>query len=139
MRLLLGGMALVIAAVGAVAGAAGLEVIGGPGEVATIGVSGPVAPVPLTVEYDDGAVDLEWTAVPGASSYRVLRSEGGSFSLIASVGGTAYSDGGVVPGGSYAYRVYSVGPDGAVSADPAEGHAAVPDPGEAADEVPSEE
>ncbi|MDA0350711.1 MAG: hypothetical protein O3A10_00695 [Chloroflexi bacterium] len=127
MRLFFGAVALAVVAAGVVAGAAGLQIAGGPGQVISAGVIGHSAPDPLVLAVgDDAAVELEWAAVAGATSYRLLRSDGGPFTLIATLSVGDFDDTTVVPGGSYSYRVYAVGADGAVSDAPAAGSIAVP-------------
>src|SRR5262249_2951231 len=68
----------------------------------------------LTATPAIGQVDLTWSAVPGAASYRVYRSTQGCdgvFVSIADTPGTAYSDTNVSPT-TFAYRVEAVTADG---------------------------
>ena len=54
------------------------------------------------------AIGIQWTAITGATGYRIERStDGSTFSTLANVGSTAltYSDTSVVPLGKYYYRV----------------------------------
>ncbi len=89
---------------------------GGP----TVTVSGcggtpTTAPVLDAVETDMGA-DLSWTAVAGASSYNVYRTDGehecdfGKV-LVGSTAGTAFSDSGLLNDRGYYYVVTPMGPD----------------------------
>ncbi|MFJ6698409.1 PHB depolymerase family esterase [Streptomyces sp. NPDC091272] len=55
----------------------------------------------------DTTASLTWDAVPGAASYAVLRDG----ARVAGPTGTSYTDTGLTPGTSYAYRVSAVGPD----------------------------
>lgn len=70
-------------------------------------------------------VDLAWTAVDGATAYRVLRADVdgdtvGDFTQIAETVEPAYTDASVAEGGSYAYAVVAVDADGVASAPSAE-------------------
>jgi hypothetical protein len=80
------------------------------------GPSAPGTPTGLTaVEQTDGSILVSWTAVSGASSYRLERTEGTS-TTFAQVGGTltatSFSDTDVQPGVQYGYRVSAVNPSG---------------------------
>lgn len=68
----------------------------------------------LTVTPTGGQVDLSWTAVTGAASYRVFRNEFGcdqGFTPIADVSAptTSFTDTGVANGTEYFYAVQAVG------------------------------
>lgn len=63
-----------------------------------------VAPV-LTALPGNARVQLTWTAVPTATSYRIYRSVGGTEGALGSTSGTAYKDWSVVNGTTYTYRV----------------------------------
>jgi len=68
----------------------------------------------LTATPGLNQVDLSWSAVPGAASYRVYRSAqgcGGAFVAIADTPGTTYSDTNV-SATTYAYKVEAVTADG---------------------------
>ncbi len=56
------------------------------------------------------AVDLDWGAVPGASSYNVLRADSGSntFDLIANTSQRSYTDKSVANGSTYIYSVTGI-------------------------------
>jgi hypothetical protein len=68
------------------------------------------APTNLTATAGFNQVVLNWTAAAGATSYNVLRSAtpGGSYSPIANVSGTTYTDTGVTYPNTYYYVVQSV-------------------------------
>lgn len=70
----------------------------------------PFAPASLTAYSGNSQVLLQWTASSGAASYNVKRSPagGGPYSLIASAGGTSYTDNAVTNGVSYFYVVSAV-------------------------------
>ncbi len=63
----------------------------------------------LTATPSGGHVDLSWTAVTGATKYRVQRAFAtGSFVLIRKQTATTYTDLTAVPGTTYRYRVVAV-------------------------------
>jgi hypothetical protein len=81
-------------------------------------VGSPPAP-PATVlaaDASDGAIDLVWTVVPGATGYEVFRalSTDQEFSQIGTVVGPSYGDAGLKPATTYCYKVRAVS-GGAVS------------------------
>lgn len=61
------------------------------------------------------SVTLSWNAVDGATGYEILRSQGSSFFVVASVGGTSYADSGVRPIAGYLYRVRALSASGVIS------------------------
>jgi poly(3-hydroxybutyrate) depolymerase len=69
----------------------------------------PLAPPSTVVAADAGdtAIDLAWTAVPGATAYEVFRSAQAdpAFHSIATVGGLSYGDAGLEPATEYRYRI----------------------------------
>jgi poly(3-hydroxybutyrate) depolymerase len=67
---------------------------------------GPPSTV-VAVDASDTAIDLAWTAAPGATSYEVFRSAqaGTAFRSIAIVGGLSYGDAGLEPATEYRYQV----------------------------------
>lgn len=77
------------------------------------------APTGLVASATPGSVGLNWTAVSGASSYKVYRGTvSGSLSLIGSPGSNAYLDTTVTNGTTYFYAVVSNnGSDSAQSAE----------------------
>ena len=77
-------------------------------------VQGSVAPAFLTAAASNGSVALSWMAIPGATSYNVLRSTtlGGTYTTVGSTTGTNYSDGTAANGTTYYYQVVSVGSGG---------------------------
>ncbi|WP_049903552.1 golvesin C-terminal-like domain-containing protein [Halococcus agarilyticus] len=68
------------------------------------------SPKALRARSRDGAVDLSWRSVSGATSYEVHRSttSGGSYSQIDTTSSTIYTDTGVSNGTTYHYVVYPV-------------------------------
>jgi subtilisin-like proprotein convertase family protein len=75
---------------------------------------GPTTAPDLTVAVGSNSLSLSWTAVSGATSYRVLRSEGYAGcdfgkALIATVAGTSYTDPDVANTRTYSYVVQAVG------------------------------
>ncbi len=79
---------------------------------------GPAAAPTLTVTADCGAVNLSWTPVTGAVSYRIFRTEGHNGcnqgkALIATQSQLTYQDTQVADGREYHYTVMAVGSSGA--------------------------
>ena len=76
-------------------------------EVATSLTSGPSG---LTVVDTEGDVDLNWTALSGAGSYEIYRSESlsGPFGLIGVAATNSYTDDSSLPSKEYFYKVYGV-------------------------------
>jgi subtilisin-like proprotein convertase family protein len=79
---------------------------------------GPTIAPALSVSVGNNALGLSWTAVSGAVSYRVLRSEGFAGcdfgkAVIATVTGTSYTDPDVANTRTYSYVVQPVGANGA--------------------------
>jgi len=75
---------------------------------------GPTTAPNLTVATGSNSLNLSWSAVPGATTYRVLRSEGYAGcdfgkALIATVAGTSYTDPDVANTRTYSYVVQAVG------------------------------
>ena len=92
---------------------------GGSGSItvssASYGTPGPTSPpTALTALAGDGQVNLAWSPTPGATNYNIKRStiNGGSYSTIASVSGTAYIDSGLSDGTTYFYVVSAISPPG---------------------------
>jgi len=74
-----------------------------------------VAPAGLNMVAGNGQVTLNWSAVPGAASYNVKRSNasGGGYAAIATnVGNVGFTDTGLVNGTSYYYVVSAVNAPG---------------------------
>jgi subtilisin len=81
----------------------------------------PGAPAGLTATAGDGTVALDWadnTAADGVAAYHVYRStaEGGTYTQVARVTASAYTDGTVVNGQTYFFRVAAVDAAGNESA-----------------------
>lgn len=75
-------------------------------------------PADLAVNATPGAVDLNWSPVPGAVQYRLYRSEqrcssGNGMQLISLTEDTFFHDSKGVPGREYAYQLEAVGAGGA--------------------------
>jgi fibronectin type 3 domain-containing protein len=71
----------------------------------------PPAPTNLTASSPSKKkITLNWTAAPGATSYRVKRStvSGGPYALVASPSGTSYTNTGLQSGTTYYYVVAAV-------------------------------
>jgi hypothetical protein len=89
----------------------------------TVTVSNPgdpgAPPIPLALTAAagvPGAINLSWTISSGASGYMVERkSAGGAFVPVTTVQVNSYTDGGLLAGTSYTYRVRSVSGSGARS------------------------
>ncbi|MCX4989577.1 MULTISPECIES: PA14 domain-containing protein [unclassified Streptomyces] len=83
-----------------------------PRSVTTADRTAPAVPTGLTVtdSSDKGGLRTGWSAVAGASSYRVYRAaaENGSFSRIGSTGEVSYRDSTAEQGTTYYYRVTAV-------------------------------
>jgi subtilisin-like proprotein convertase family protein len=78
----------------------------------------PTAAPALSVATGSNSLGLSWTAVPGASSYRVLRAEGYAGcdfgkAVIATVPGTSYTDPDVANTRTYSYVIQPVGANAA--------------------------
>ena len=73
-------------------------------------VTAPAAPANLKATEGESQVTLTWSAVPGATGYKVLRSylTGGGYEKIAEVTGTSYTDTKVENGVAYYYVVLAV-------------------------------
>jgi subtilisin-like proprotein convertase family protein len=79
---------------------------------------GPTAAPALSVATGSNSLGLSWTAVPGATSYRVLRAEGYAGcdfgkAVIATVPGTSYTDPDVANTRTYSYVIQPVGANAA--------------------------
>lgn len=75
---------------------------------------GPTTAPVLSIAVGSNSLNLSWTAVPGATSYRVLRSEGYAGcdfgkALIATVPGLSYTDPDVANGRAASYVVQAIG------------------------------
>lgn len=98
--------------------------------VATIPADTPTG---LTAAPGNGYVDVRWNASSGATSYKLVRSSGGT-STEFEVTNTFYSDGSVVNGTTYSYTVAAIqsgatsAASGAVSGTPNEGPLTLADP-----------
>ena len=77
-----------------------------PGEIASF-ASPPAAPAGLTATAGDGQVALAWSAVPGATGYRIKRAtvSGGPYTDIGSTVAPSYSDASLNNGTTYFYIV----------------------------------
>ena len=78
---------------------------------------GPVTAPDLVVTAGGNRVDLSWTAVPGATRYRVLRTEGSpdcnlGMAVIAETTSLGHADTGLANGRAYHYAVHAVGASG---------------------------
>ena len=78
----------------------------------------PEAPTNLNATAAKKSVKLAWTAVSGASGYKVYYAQGGKFTLRATVSGASFTDSGLLAGQTYTYAAtaYVSCPGGAVSA-----------------------
>ena len=65
----------------------------------------PATPINLKATAGKRKVTLAWSPVSGASGYRVYYSQGGKYTLRASVTTASYSDTGLSPGSTYSYAV----------------------------------
>jgi hypothetical protein len=81
------------------------------------GGAGPDAVADLTCRPKSGKVDLAWTPVDGAASYRVLRAPAGATDLseLGEIAQPPFADFGVVDGNEYQYAVVAVDANGGTS------------------------
>ena len=65
------------------------------------------APVAVATDASDNAIDVVWSAVPGAVSYDVFRAGPGgqAFRQVGGAGGLSFSDSGLTPATLYRYKV----------------------------------
>ena len=75
----------------------------------------PAAPTGLSATAASASeIQLAWTASMGATGYDVLRTSGdATYSTVANVMGTAYTDSGLTPGTAYSYEVAATNGGGA--------------------------
>ena len=78
----------------------------------------PAAPTVTMTHSDSGKPKLTWSAVSGAASYRVYRSEsrGTGYSLLGTTTSTSYVNTGAAVGKTYYYKVRALNVDGAAGA-----------------------
>ena len=78
----------------------------------------PAAPTVTMTYSDSGKPKLTWSAVSGAASYRVYRSEsrGTGYSLLGTTTSTSYVNTGAAVGKTYYYKVRALNVDGAAGA-----------------------
>lgn len=82
------------------------------------GGEGPEPVADLSCRAKNGRIDLDWTEIAGASSYRVLRSGNGQTDgEIGDVVETAFADFGLVNGVAYSYEVVALDAQGNASDD----------------------
>jgi fibronectin type 3 domain-containing protein len=83
---------------------------------ATQGAGGGLPAAPVTVNaaaLSSGAIEISWTTVSGAASYRVYRStDAVNFTLVGFPSGLSYTDGGLSSSTTYYYRVSAVNGSG---------------------------
>jgi len=65
----------------------------------------PATPSNLTATAGKRKVTLTWSAVTGATSYKVYYSQGGKYTLRATVTSAGYTDSGLTAGSTYCYAV----------------------------------
>lgn len=62
------------------------------------------------IDASDTAIDLAWSAVPGAETYDVYRkASDGHFALAATINGLSYADSGLTPDTTFKYAVFPAG------------------------------
>ncbi|HWD91725.1 MAG TPA: chitobiase/beta-hexosaminidase C-terminal domain-containing protein, partial [Verrucomicrobiae bacterium] len=78
--------------------------------VANAGLGTNSAPTGLSAIAGNALVNLSWNASPGATNYNVKRAtaSGGTYTTIASVAGTSFTDNGLANGTTYYYSVSAV-------------------------------
>lgn len=87
--------------------------------VTTAGCAGvPTAAPAVTITAQDKSVDLSWTAVGGATSYRVYRTDGlfgceFGKTLVTETAGLAFTDNGLQNGRQYSYQIEPMGSNAA--------------------------
>ncbi|KUO08106.1 PA14 domain-containing protein [Streptomyces sp. DSM 15324] len=89
-----------------------------PRTVSTADRTAPAVPQDLDVRNGFTSLNVSWTAVADASSYRVLRAMGanGTYTAVATVTSPAYADTDTVEGSTYSYRVTALDAAGNESA-----------------------
>jgi poly(3-hydroxybutyrate) depolymerase len=93
------------------------------GAAAPVEAAGQSLPAPqglAAIDATDTAVDLAWSVVPGAKTYRISRAgAGGVFQSIGEVAGASFADSGLTPQTTYRWRVSAVanGEEGPASED----------------------
>lgn len=77
-------------------------------------ISGPSS---INTQHSNPNINVSWVTVPGASSYRVLRSQnsGGPYGLLGSTNTLNYTDSNITNGLTYYYVVRAVFADGSIS------------------------
>ncbi|MCC6624595.1 MAG: fibronectin type III domain-containing protein [Deltaproteobacteria bacterium] len=81
--------------------------------VAGLCIGAPAAPGDLGATLTGAReITLAWSPVPGASGYRVSRSDGGDFVQLGEVATPGFVDGDLAAGLSFTYRVVTVGAGG---------------------------
>ena len=72
----------------------------------SITVSGIITAPPVTLKNTTSGINIKWSAVSGVPKYRILRKEGnGSFTALAKISGTSYTDKTAVEGKTYTYTI----------------------------------
>ena len=71
----------------------------------TVSAAEPVPPANVTATAGDNSVKISWSAVSGATKYRVQKTTGSSWSTIVYPTATSYTDTDVTNGTTYKYRV----------------------------------
>ncbi len=74
-----------------------------------------LAKATLTAAVGDKQVTLKWTAVAGASYYRIVRYKNGEYSAVADIGGTSATVKGLTNNYEYTYLIMAVAADGSTS------------------------
>ena len=72
----------------------------------SITVSGIITAPSITLKNTTSGINIKWSAVSGVPKYRILRKEGnGSFTALAKISGTSYTDKTAVEGKTYTYTI----------------------------------
>jgi endoglucanase len=71
----------------------------------------PATPAGVSATVTTSSITLNWSPVPGATSYRILRApgaSGGTFTQVGTTTGTSFTDTGLTAGSTFRYQIIAV-------------------------------